>query len=344
MAPLLAVLDRCLVSWAPTRPGKPIRRPRRRFALHLRGCWHHPGHAYGRVDLGGTKVQGVIVGDDGARLGEARGKTPVGEGAAAVVAEIATVVKAAAKDAKAAPRSRSRDRDRLPGRGRRGHRRAVRGGQRLRGGDRVPLGAMVADAVGVERVVVDNDVVVATSGRAPPGGRPGLRRPAHRLRRVGVGGALSWGAGRPAPTGPPARSATWWWSTAASCAPAAAAAAWRPTPAGSPWSARPGRPRRRPPDRAAGHPGAPGPPPDDQRGLEGGPGRRRPAGPRADRPGHRGPGRGHRPRPTGRRPGRLDRRRPGRQAGEPFVRRVETAMVPHLFLPPPRWWSARRAR
>src|SRR5215217_2693441 len=40
------------------------------------------------VDLGGTKVQGVIVGDDGSRLGEARGKTPVEGGPAAVVAEI----------------------------------------------------------------------------------------------------------------------------------------------------------------------------------------------------------------------------------------------------------------
>ena len=56
-------------------------------------------HAVG-VDLGGTKGQGVVVDGDGGRVGEARGRTPADGGPAAVVAEIATVVKAAAKDAK----------------------------------------------------------------------------------------------------------------------------------------------------------------------------------------------------------------------------------------------------
>src|SRR5262245_9883909 len=89
------------VAWVPrerTRPGKPIRRPRSRFRLHrsvdagiIRGM-----HTAG-VDLGGTKVQGVIVGHDGARVGEARGRTPVADGPAAVVAEIAKVVRGAAK-------------------------------------------------------------------------------------------------------------------------------------------------------------------------------------------------------------------------------------------------------
>ncbi|HEY4725355.1 MAG TPA: ROK family protein, partial [Actinomycetota bacterium] len=60
-------------------------------------------HAAG-VDLGGTKVQGVVVDQDGGRVGEARGRTPTEGGPAAVVAEIATVVKAAAKDAKVSAR------------------------------------------------------------------------------------------------------------------------------------------------------------------------------------------------------------------------------------------------
>ncbi|HEY7606954.1 MAG TPA: ROK family protein, partial [Actinomycetes bacterium] len=55
------------------------------------------------IDLGGTKVQGVIVDGDGSRLGEARGKTPVSGGPAAVMAEISAVVKAAARDAAVAP-------------------------------------------------------------------------------------------------------------------------------------------------------------------------------------------------------------------------------------------------
>jgi len=50
------------------------------------------------VDLGGTKVQGVVVDGGGKRLGEARGRTPTEGGPAAVVAEITTVVKAAAKE------------------------------------------------------------------------------------------------------------------------------------------------------------------------------------------------------------------------------------------------------
>jgi predicted NBD/HSP70 family sugar kinase len=54
------------------------------------------------VDLGGTKVQGVVVDGGGKRLGEARGRTPTEGGPVAVVAEIVTVVKAAAKDAKVA--------------------------------------------------------------------------------------------------------------------------------------------------------------------------------------------------------------------------------------------------
>jgi glucokinase len=114
------------------------------------------------IDLGGTKVQGVVVDRHGRRVGEARGKTPVQDGPAAVVAEIAAVVEAAAKDAKVAP-------GKLAGVGIGSPGRMDQDSGKLFGAanvfglhEGVPLGAMVADAVGVKRVVVDNDVVVAT--------------------------------------------------------------------------------------------------------------------------------------------------------------------------------------
>ena len=247
-----------------------------------------------------------------------------------MVAEIATVVKAAAKDAKVMPRK-------LAGIGSAPGRVDAATGELFGaanvsgGGDRVPWERW-SSAVGVERVVVDNDVVVATlaehrlgagrgfddlltvfagSGWAAPSSSGPAKRghgaageighvvvvDGGELRPCGRRGCMEAYVGRVALERggvggrPPAARPSCWPSRSASAAP------------------------------------------DDQRGLEGGPGRRRPAGPRADRPGHRGPGRGHRlGRQPGRRPGRPDRRRPGRQARR-AVRRVETAMVPHLFLP-----------
>jgi glucokinase len=145
------------------------------------------------IDLGGTKIQGVVVDRHGRRLGEARGKTPVQDGAAAVVAEIAAVVKAAAKDAKVAP-------GKLTGIGIGSPGRMDRDSGKLFGAANVfgfhqgvPLGAMVAEAVGVERVVVDNDVVVATLAEH----RLGAGRSFDDLLTVfagsGIGGALILG-------------------------------------------------------------------------------------------------------------------------------------------------------
>src|SRR5919201_4734706 len=62
------------------------------------------------VDLGGTKVQGVVVDEQGKRLGEARGKTPTAGGAEAVVAEIPQGVTAPPQDPRVRPAP--------PGRGR----------------------------------------------------------------------------------------------------------------------------------------------------------------------------------------------------------------------------------
>jgi glucokinase len=114
------------------------------------------------VDLGGTKVQGVVVDQDGRRVGEARGKTPTEGGPAAVVTEIADVVKAAAKDAKVPVGKLAGVGIGSPGRLDPGTGELF-GAANLPGFDQpVPLGELVADAVGTKRVLVGNDVAVAT--------------------------------------------------------------------------------------------------------------------------------------------------------------------------------------
>jgi glucokinase len=145
------------------------------------------------IDLGGTKVQGVIVDEDGTRVGEARGKTPVEGGPAAVVAEIAGVVKAAAKSAKVPVGKLAGVGIGSPGRVDRATG-DLYGAANLPGfGQPVPLGSMVADALGVKRVVVDNDVVVATLAEHRLGAGRGFDDLLVVFAGSGVGGALVLG-------------------------------------------------------------------------------------------------------------------------------------------------------
>jgi glucokinase len=164
------------------------------FRLHLQEdagiirCMHSAG-----VDLGGTKVQGVVIDGDGRPLGEARGRTPVEGGPPAVVAEIAAVVRAAAKAAKVPV-------GRLAGVGIGSPGRVDRGTGELFGAanlpgfrDPVPLGAMVADALGIKRVLVGNDVVAATVAEHRLGAGRGFDDLLVVFIGSGVGGALVLG-------------------------------------------------------------------------------------------------------------------------------------------------------
>jgi glucokinase len=144
------------------------------------------------VDLGGTKVQGVVVDQDGGRAGEARGRTPADGGPAAVVAEIAAVVKAAAKDAKVPARKLAGVGIGSPGlvdaaSG------EVSGAANLPGFDeRVPLGPLVADALGT-KVRVGNDVSVATVAEHRLGAGRGFDDLLVVFAGSGVGGGLVLG-------------------------------------------------------------------------------------------------------------------------------------------------------
>lgn len=145
------------------------------------------------VDLGGTKVQGVIVDGDGTRVGEARGKTPVEGGPAAVVAEIASVVKAAAKSAKVPVGKLAGVGIGSPGRVDQATG-DLYGAANLPGfGQPVPLGSMVGDALGVKRVVVGNDVVAATLAEHRLGAGRGFDDLLVVFAGSGVGGALVLG-------------------------------------------------------------------------------------------------------------------------------------------------------
>jgi glucokinase len=145
------------------------------------------------IDLGGTKVQGVIVDGHGTRLGEARGKTPVEGGPAAVVAEITSVVKASAKSAKVPVSKLAGVGIGSPGRV--DHKTGdLFGAANLPGfGDPVPLGSLVAAALGVKRVVVDNDVAVATLAEHRLGAGRGFDDLLVVFVGSGVGGALILG-------------------------------------------------------------------------------------------------------------------------------------------------------
>jgi glucokinase len=126
------------------------------------------------VDLGGTKVQGVVVDDGGEVLGQARAKTPVKGGPNSVVDVIAEVVRAAAKDAKVGADKLAGVGVGSPGRVE-GYPGTVHGAANLPGfGDAVPLGTLLGQALPVERVVVDNDVNVSAMAEHRLGGGQGF--------------------------------------------------------------------------------------------------------------------------------------------------------------------------
>jgi glucokinase len=147
------------------------------------------------VDLGGTKIQAVVVDREDRALGEARRPTPPG-GPSAVTGEIAAAVEAAARDAQVEVAELAG-----VGVGAPGDADAERGtvAQAMNVSpdwvDSYPLAASLRESLGVE-VAIGNDVQVATDAEF----RLGAGRPYDSLLGVfwgtGVGGGLVLG-GRP---------------------------------------------------------------------------------------------------------------------------------------------------
>ena len=145
------------------------------------------------IDLGGTKVQGVVVDGGGDVLGQARAKTPVKGGPAAVVDVITEVVRAAAKDAKVGADKLAGVGVGSPGRVE-GHPGTVHGAANLPGfDDAVPLGELLGHALPVDRVVVDNDVNVSAMAEHRLGGGRGFDDLLVVFAGSGVGGGVILG-------------------------------------------------------------------------------------------------------------------------------------------------------
>ena len=104
------------------------------------------------IDLGGTKMQAIVVDDGHAVLGQARLPTPTSGGPDAVVASLAESVRQACADAGVEPRALTGHRPRLAGRDRRGgrHRRQREEPARLDGGARAGGGAARRSALGLD--------------------------------------------------------------------------------------------------------------------------------------------------------------------------------------------------
>lgn len=153
-----------------------------------------PMSAYGGIDLGGTKIQAVIVDDSHTVLGSARHPTPTSGGPADVAAEMEVALRGAAKAAGAEPA-------RLGGigvgsPGTIGEDGSVTSARNLPGWEGTfPLADTLRAALGPE-VRVGNDVQVATDSEF----KLGAGRPYRSLLGVfwgtGVGGGLILG-GRP---------------------------------------------------------------------------------------------------------------------------------------------------
>jgi glucokinase len=142
---------------------------------------------YGGIDLGGTKIQAVLVEEDGNVLGSARRPTPTGGGPAEVARELDVAIHEAAKAAGLEPAQLAGVGVGSPGRVEDGN---VTEARNLPGWDGTfPLGPTLARSLGVE-VKLGNDVLVATTAEF----RLGAGRPYDSLLGVfwgtGVGGGL----------------------------------------------------------------------------------------------------------------------------------------------------------
>ena len=153
-----------------------------------------PGHAAG-IDLGGTKVQGVIVDKAGTPLGSAVASTPGDGGPASVVDQVAAVVRAAAANAGIGVD----DLDGV-GIGSAGTVSPAAGvvleAGNLSGFERpVPLARLVADALALDPPMVrlENDVNAATLAEYRTGAGRGLDSLLAVFAGTGVGGAVVLG-------------------------------------------------------------------------------------------------------------------------------------------------------
>ncbi|HKE97345.1 MAG TPA: ROK family protein [Actinomycetes bacterium] len=144
------------------------------------------------VDLGGTKVQAVTLAGSGEVLGRARARTPGTGDVGAVVDAIAEAAGRAADEAGVALDALAGVGIGAPGRVTRDG--TVSGAANLPGfGAPVPLAGLVAEELGVRRVVADNDVNAGALGEQRQGAGRGVEDLLAVFAGSGVGGGVVLG-------------------------------------------------------------------------------------------------------------------------------------------------------
>jgi glucokinase len=143
--------------------------------------------SYGGIDLGGTKIQAVVVDDDNSPLGSARRPTPTSGGPADVAGEMEAALRDAAKAAELEPAALAGIGVGSPGTIEDG---SVRSARNLPGWeDSFPLAATLQAALG-PTVKVGNDVQVATDAEFKLGAGRLYRSLLGVFWGTGVGGGL----------------------------------------------------------------------------------------------------------------------------------------------------------
>ncbi|MBK7876042.1 MAG: ROK family protein [Planctomycetes bacterium] len=148
-----------------------------------------PSHLRGGIDLGGTKIQAVVLDAEHRVLGEHRLPTPTEHGPASVVTAMASALRAAAGAAKVDVRALAGVGVGTPGAvdPRAG---TVAGAKNLSGFDgNVPLAALLAKELGA-RVELGNDVGVALDGEAQLGAGKDLASFVGVWWGTGIGGGV----------------------------------------------------------------------------------------------------------------------------------------------------------
>ena len=193
-----------------------------------------PMAGYGGIDLGGTKIQAIVVDDANTVLGSARRPTPTSGGPAAVAAEMEGALRDAAAAAQLEPPELAGVGAGSPGTV--GADGSVSSARNLPDWDgSFPLAEALAGALGVQ-VRVGNDVEVATQAELLA--RRGTPLPLARWASSGAPASAAalildgraW-RGR----GGAGEIGHWSWRSTARAARAGGAAAWRPTPGARRW-------------------------------------------------------------------------------------------------------------
>jgi glucokinase len=144
---------------------------------------------YGGVDLGGTKIQTVVLGPRGKVLGEAREQTPTSGGPEAVTAAIASAIEEAANGADVEAAALGAVGVGSPGEVDDDAGTVARARNLPDWDGAFPLAARLGDALGT-RVALDNDVRVATRAEHKLGAGKPYRSLLGVFWGTGVGGGL----------------------------------------------------------------------------------------------------------------------------------------------------------